>query len=68
MRIRVSYDDGTVGDYDSLEAAKVEILEQFAAGALPDQVVEVDEDDNELRYFGCTWDVTLEEISEANTE
>ncbi len=69
MKIRVSFDDFSENDYESLEAAKTAILKKFANGerssineSLPDEVAEINEKDEKIKWYLCVWDVKLVEL------
>jgi hypothetical protein len=60
--IKVKYSDSTEEIYDNFTEAEDGILEHHASGVNPEHVVAVDSQGNEGQEYGCTWDVSLEEI------
>ena len=60
--IELRFDDFTAEQVNTLKEAKEMILDYFASGSIVEKVSEIDEDGNELKVYGCTWDVELEEL------
>lgn len=62
MKIEVTFDSFEETSYDSLEEAKAAILDANANGVGVERIVEVDEDGNEGKEYGCSWSLELEEL------
>jgi hypothetical protein len=61
------YSSGDAYEYDSLKQAKDQILYNFTETysdlpELPMLVTELDENGEEVKDYGCTWDVTINEL------
>ena len=62
MIFEVEYNDCSITTYATLEEARAGILDANANGVTPDSIGELDDKGNVVRIYGCTWDVTLEEL------
>jgi len=63
MSILVHYSDETLGIYKNVQEAEDEILQQFSDSDMtctPEYVEEVDEQENQVAVFSCTWSLELE--------
>lgn len=54
--IKVHYDDFTVTTYDTIEDAEVDLLENLAAGVMPDYIYKAENED--IKYY-AQWSVKL---------
>ena len=59
-KIRVRYNDETVGEYPGIPIAETEILERFnSEDVTPDYIERLDSDGKQLSVYSCQWSVQI---------
>jgi hypothetical protein len=61
-KIEVLFNDGIHRTHDTLDQVAGDVLDCHAAGIGVESIAEVTPEGKVIKYFGCTWSVTIEEI------